>query len=118
MPHSLKTAIFAAAGAGKRMRLAIEGSGHLFHRVNPGECPAVGAFHFPEVIGGLQVEPVPRVNPEEPAEARRSVGCDGAPAGEYFAQPALRNPGGLGGSQLGDAEWFEKFVPQDEAGVG
>ena len=93
-------------------------SGHLLGLENPGEFPAMGALYLPQVKRGLEIQPVAWIDLEEQAEARGGVGRDGTPAGKNFTQAALRNTGRLGGSQLGDAERLEEFVPQDEAGVG
>ena len=90
----------------------------MFRREHPVELLAKGALDFTQIVGGLQIEPVPWVYLEKPTEARRGVGGDGAPAGEDFTQTALRDAGRLGGGQLGDAQRREKFVAQNTAGVG
>ena len=105
-------------GGGSVHRIGFAGSGHLLRRENAGEFPAVGALHLPQVKCSLEIQPAARINLEEPPEARGGVGGDGTPAGEDFAQAALRDAGGLGGGQLGDAERLEKLLPEDEAGVG
>lgn len=95
-----------------------DGSGHLLRRENPGEFPAMRTLHLPQIKGGLEIQPVPRINLEEPPEARGGVGRDRAPTGENFTQAALWNASGLGGCQLGDAKRLEKLLPKDDAGVG
>lgn len=89
-------------------------SGHL---LDPGEFAVVVAFILPQVKRGLEVEPVAGVDPEEAAQPRGGVGRDRATAGEDFAEAALRDAGGLGCRQLGDAHRHEKLIVQDDAGV-
>ena len=61
------------------------GSGRACAGQNPGQFFAVRAVHFPEIAGGLQVEPVSRIDFEEPAEAGGGVGGDETSVGEDFA---------------------------------
>jgi len=114
MPHSLKAAILAGRGHHN----GFDRLGHTWDGQNPGQFFAVFTVHFPEVVGGLEIEPVSRVDLEEPAEACGGVGGDGTSAGEDFAQAALRNASGLGGRELRDAQGLKELVAQDVAGVG
>lgn len=79
---------------------------------------AVIRFEGPQIIGGLEVQPVPGIHPEEAAQPGGGVGRDGPAAGEDLAEPALRDAGGLGGRQLRDAQGFEEFLAQNDAGMG
>lgn len=71
-------------------------------------------LQFPEIVGTLQVEPVPWIDPEIVPEAHRRIRGDAAPAGENLTQATLRDSRRPGRGKLRDAQRLEKLLAQDD----